>query len=556
MRDFISNHYKNENEKRFNMDLINRVHDDSLVDYAVESCRSLEVLENYKVLDYEYNDDESTIDMRNYYRSRNERDIEKLKFREIKDSRYGELKVNFKISLNGEYEIVEKRFLIPEEDDEGYFTIKGNRYFMLLQLVDSSTFTHANGVNQKSFMPVKMSTIPLRATDRDGVVYEAPGFTLLIFKSNLNLLYMYFAKFGVERALQYLTLDKVVRVVEADRSGKSERDGILIFDVGSNDRGKVQVEVVEKYFEEFAYVKTMVLMLLNMLPSKVTVDDLEDHEYWLSTLGTARQTGSASTYSSSLGQITLTFFERMLDESNKKILKLSPANKKDIYSVVRWMAQNYQSLRKKDNFDLKNKRLRRNEYIASLLTEEFSKKLGRIIALGRRVKTIKKLKEVLSVDGDILIQQLHKSGILRFDDRINDMTFYSKLKYTIKGPNSIGNKNSRMISAKYKIQHPSYIGVIDVNVCGTSDPGSSGMITPFAKTDGLFFDGSNEPEDGVFDLQKQIASDEVKENSETKGIYMNFIEQCETNEDLMALESSYYNITKDSTLRVERVREM
>ena len=48
------------------------------------------------------------------------------------------------------------------------------------------------------------------------------------------------------------------------------------------------------------------------------------------------------------------------------------------------MMQNYQILRMKDNLSLDNKRLRCNEYIAALLTQEFSKRLNRVITLGTK----------------------------------------------------------------------------------------------------------------------------------------------------------------------------
>jgi hypothetical protein len=65
----------------------------------------------------------------------------------------------------------------------------------------------------------------------------------------------------------------------------------------------------------------------------------------------------------------------------------------DIYALLRWMMEHFQDLRMKDNMDLANKRIRCNEYIASLLTKEFSRKLNRIIALGDKV-TIDNFKEL------------------------------------------------------------------------------------------------------------------------------------------------------------------
>lgn len=106
---------------------------------------------------------------------------------------------------------------------------------------------------------------------------------------------------------------------------------------------------------------------------------------------------------------------------------------------------------------------------------------------------------------------MHSTGILRFDDSVNDMTFWSKLKYTNKGPNSIGNKNGNNIGIKYRDLHPSMLSEIDILVCGNSDPGTSGSLSPFAKIDGLYFDPSPEPNDFYFNLIKDIEKKYKKE---------------------------------------------
>lgn len=84
------------------------------------------------------------------------------------------------------------------------------------------------------------------------------------------------------------------------------------------------------------------------------------------------------------------------------------------------------------------------------------------------------------------------------------MDFFAKLKITFKGPNSLGNSNENNIAAKYRGIDPSYIGKIDINVCGTSDPGTSAVLTPFCKTDGLYFDGARDPEDFMYKYDKDI----------------------------------------------------
>ena len=64
---------------------------------------------------------------------------------------------------------------------------------------------------------------------------------------------------------------------------------------------------------------------------------------------------------------------------------------------------------------------------------------------------------------------MHSSGILRFEDAVNDMSFFSKYKFTNKGPHALGSNNSNNISIKYRDLHPSHLSHIDVLVCGNSD---------------------------------------------------------------------------------------
>ena len=45
---------------------------------------------------------------------------------------------------------------------------------------------------------------------------------------------------------------------------------------------------------------------------------------------------------------------------------------------------------------------------------------------------------------------MHSSGILRFNDNVNDMSFWSKFKFTNKGPHSLGGNNSNNIGIKYR----------------------------------------------------------------------------------------------------------
>lgn len=97
------------------------------------------------------------------------------------------------------------------------------------------------------------------------------------------------------------------------------------------------------------------------------------------------------------------------------------------------------------------------------------------------------------------------------------MDFFGKLRITMKGPNSLGGTNENNISAKYRGIAPSYIGRIDLNVCGTSDPGTGAVLTPACKTHGLYFNDAHEPENFKYIFDKDIDESIIKQ---AEGIFI------------------------------------
>ena len=62
--------------------------------------------------------------------------------------------------------------------------------------------------------------------------------------------------------------------------------------------------------------------------------------------------------------------------------------------------------------------------------------------------------------------------------------------------------------------HPSYLGNIDLLVCGNSDPGTSGLLTPFGKINGLYFSNSHEPDGFMFNFKQDVSKLMESENVE------------------------------------------
>ena len=273
-------------------------------------------------------------------------------------------------------------------------------------------------------------------------------------------------------------------------------------------------------FMKYPYVQSIVGGLLTISNSRTTIKDFHDKYVWIKALSNNNTVEK--------GEDILVFFNRLMDVTTRKILKLDDYEKNDIYAVLRWMMQNFGTLRLKDNMSLDNKRLRCNEYIASLLTLDFSSRLNSVITLGNKA-TMDNFTNMFRFTGEILIQKMHSSGILRFNDNMNDMDFFSKFKYTIKGPHSMGGKNSNNISIRYRGSHPSFLGNIDLLVCGNSDPGTSGVLTPFGKIKGFYFDESNETDAFRFEYAKDLEHVMAEEHYEYIKI------DCNTKEEYYAL---------------------
>lgn len=496
MKKFLRN-YKNPASDKINHKLINREYDGSIVEYIIGCCKSLEVLDCIKFTGYQYITDESKIDTSEYIskKARGKNKNKKItRYMYLEDSRYAELRVKFHLSCNGEEEDIVKKILVPVPNSNNYYTIKGNKYFLMYQIVDNSTYTTKKSLTLKSMMPVQLQVDNVTLKDVDGNPFKIPTYSIRIFSKQMNIMLFYLAHKGFNNTLRYLSLDHIVNILDVGDKRDSDH---FYFPVGK----KLVMAVNKVFFGKYQYVRSMVAMLLDIMPKKISEDDIMSKAYWATAIGILMTNNKNNQYDK--GVNTLTFFDRMLDDTTRKILKLHPIHTQDIYSLLRWMLQHFDQLVKKDSMSLDNRRLRCNEYIAALLTTSFSDRLNRALSMGKKV-TMDKVKDIFKFHGDILISQLHKSDLLRFDDAVNDLDFFGKLKVTFKGPNSLGGTNENNISAKYRGIDPSYIGRIDLNYCGTSDPGTSALITPQCETHGLYFNDEHEPEDFKYKIDKDI----------------------------------------------------
>lgn len=503
-------------DKNLNKPLLNKFYDRSLLDYVLDSWKSLQILKGIDFLGYDYIEHPSEIEINKYIfkRQKGKSKNEKYDYKYIDDNKVGLLTVYLKLS-NYEMDFsagkkvkreknIKKHMLIPLIDDDGFAFIKGKKYYFIYQLLEKSTYTSASSVILKSLMPFSTSRKTITKEDMEGNMYTLPYYNVVLYKNVTPVMLIYAAHSGLDFAVQFsfdcfpYAIMKFVEVYD-----KEDKDNIY-FGISKN----LFLRVNKKLFDKYLYVKSVVGGIMEICNTRTTYDKLNDTNAWIKKL---------SHSNIEKGESLLMSLQRLIDETVKKVLKTDMYNKLDVLNCLRWMTQEFNELRAKDNMDLCNKRLRCNEYISALLTQNFSERINFLITLGNKV-TIENLKDIFKFSPELLIQRMHASGIFKYDECINDLDMISRVRFTTKGPHSAGMKNKNSIGTAYRGLHPSYIGYIDLTTCGNSDPGTSGVLTPFNDMKSLYFDDSDEPDGFKFDLINSVK--EILKEQDTTAIWI------------------------------------
>jgi hypothetical protein len=264
-----------------------------------------------------------------------------------------------------------------------------------------------------------------KLVDVEGNSYDIPYYYINAFQREIETFLFYFCKSGFRDTMKYFSIDKLIVLVPFKEEQNS--DQYYFFTINNN----MTLGVNRYFFDKYLYVQSMALMIKRCMNNRTTIENLEDQKYWMERLGSLYTTTSYKMYES--GKSTVAFFERLLDITTQKKLKISDINKVSVYSVIKWMVQNYIDLKKKDNLDLDNKRLRLNEYVAALLSKRMGESINRLLTLGNKIK-IKQVRDIFKFPGTLIFQLLYNSPLLKYNDAVNDLDAMTALRYSVRGP--------------------------------------------------------------------------------------------------------------------------
>lgn len=163
MRKYLSEYTKDSAfERNLNTALMTKENDLPLVEFVKEAWKSLEVVPNIRIVGFDYTEHEADIEINKHIfkREKKRKKNERFDYKFVDDDRAGKLTTHIEITVREKdpdtgkpfdhiYPIT-KAMLIPLVDEDGYFFIKGKKYYMIYQMVEKSTYTSRQSVTLKS----------------------------------------------------------------------------------------------------------------------------------------------------------------------------------------------------------------------------------------------------------------------------------------------------------------------------------------------------------------------------------------------------------------------
>ena len=489
------------NSQPFNKDFIYLRDKDDPEFYLSSMCRVLEILDGIKFLGCEIITDEKEIWQRHI----------KPASLEIGESRYSLAIMKFHVehgdtnSVGGKSSAdIEMKLLIPKLVDDFFFRIRGVTYGALYQIADKGFYVTArNCVIKTLSMPIMASynnttTVAATTINKSGVRVDGnmrqTFINIRIFKKEINPFLFIFSKYGLDKGLEIAEINDIVSLVNVKDFVEEEYlspNALIIKLLGD------YVIIVDKVklMSERNKARTVFSFIHLMKSLRKTLFSVYKIETWRMLLGKHFTTNEKALEKAAS---TVKSFERTMDDITKASLSFVPLEyKENSFTLLVWLMNNLDTLKKNDNHSLFNKRLRFYEYIFYSLQAKFNTATNRNLSNGRS-NTFNSKKRIFNVQLNHIIKQLLTTNLHRYDNCVSGLDLFSSgLKWSSRGPQAMQDDD---VPLEFRDIHPSQLGIIDIYNKSQSDPGMQGIFTPFIR---------NSLTGMVFSNELQLQEDDV-----------------------------------------------
>ena len=508
--------FNDANREHFNQEFIkrdNRVAVECLkkIAYSCERDRyfTLKVLETREIWDY----DEIYSTLREYEEKKKKKGKNSenpYDYINIKDSDFMLLAIKYFIRHNGierqeikkegrkkeqiivtnPWEILEVLIAIPIFRRKYYYRLNGNYYDTSFQIVDGSTYNNANivGAGKKkadcNTFKTMFTPIKVYRTFKNLVDFYSKNqircvlYTSMIFDTTVNFMDYIISNYGLYGAFHFLDIH-CVRIssepISDDKWYNFQRHDIFI---------SCPKECIAD-----PMIQSLVVTIYDIVKKNTSVDMLFNIRFWLQNLGKSFRNASVDK-----GLFMLDSIDGVYDIITHESLRLPEEEKKDIYSIFRWLMREFEYINDKDNIDITLKRMREpGEYISHIYATKMSTGLKRASELGKRVTLHTVIKFVNTQPMWLINQIINMNNLVDYRDLVNDNDGNIITKFTYKGISGLGD-NGANVPQLYKHVNATHAGILDLDASTESDPGMSGLVCPMAQLyENYYFSDYQEP---------------------------------------------------------------
>ena len=525
-REFISK-FIDDTKMKMNPELFERSNDkimQQLMD-AIKSCERTGAYFSIKVKGFTVVDDYNEVNkiLYNYYekayrnKTKAKRKDNRYEFINLNESDIRLLIVHYLIADKDTSQDLDVIIAVPRIVDDYYFKIDGIMRSTLYQVVDGSTYNNSTSMSKAPSVTMKLVFMAVRVFRKymdlplvTGETVKATYYTAFCFNKTVGALKYILAKYGFYGTISFLGLTGIYLT-----NYPVVRDDFYCFKKGE----KLYISVPKMLFDQDLITQTFISIVFSSIYEGIPLNEFYTNTFWVRSIGADFNRisgdkfieifteGDKATVPDTLdkGYSILDSFETIYDRCTYNALKLREEDKHDMYSVLRWMLREFNALRTKDNLDISVKRIRFEEYVASLYVMKIARGIYRVADQNKRA-SIESIIRAIKTDPLYLLKAIVMSKMISYRNMVSDMDSMQALKFTYKGVSGLGEGGNKSIPDIYRSIQPSHVGRVDLDASSDGNPGITGTLNPFMDMHDGYFSDYEEP-DTWSDLYKSCIED-------------------------------------------------